>query len=224
MLRSGNEHHGTTRIHIYTRSPRAPEGVLVQHAPAVAALAVAVILLAYTDSATPSPMIAPDPPQQYVDTTLTAPSGRTIPVLAGGDLRAALDRARPGDVITLEAGATFRGPFTLPNKPGSGWIYVQSSALASLPAPGTRVTPAQASLMPKIVGGSGSAIQTASGAHHYRFIGIEVRPQPGAFVVTLNEACTHLLRSHRHHVPCPHCDANATAELSLEAVKRAQEE
>jgi hypothetical protein len=41
----------------------------------------------------------------------------------------------------------------------------------------------------------------------------------GAFVVALNEAETRLLRSYRHSVPCPHCDANATTELSLEAVK-----
>jgi hypothetical protein len=41
----------------------------------------------------------------------------------------------------------------------------------------------------------------------------------GAFVVALNEAETRLLRSYRHSVPCPHCDAHATTELSLEAVK-----
>ena len=42
----------------------------------------------------------------------------------------------------------------------------------------------------------------------------------GAFVVALNESETRLLRSYRHRVPCPHCDANRTTELSLEAVKR----
>lgn len=52
-----------------------------------------------------------------------------------------------------------------------------------------------------------------------RYYSLEVDSDTGAFIVTLNEAGTRLLRSYRHHVPCPHCDANATAELSLEAVK-----
>ncbi len=41
----------------------------------------------------------------------------------------------------------------------------------------------------------------------------------GAFVVSLNAAETRLLRSYRHRVPCPHCEADATTEVSLEAVK-----
>ena len=52
-----------------------------------------------------------------------------------------------------------------------------------------------------------------------RYYSLEI-DEDGAFVVALNKAGTRLLRSYRHQVPCPHCDANATAELSLEAVKR----
>jgi hypothetical protein len=52
-----------------------------------------------------------------------------------------------------------------------------------------------------------------------RYYSLELDDDSDAFVVTLNEAGTRLLRSYRHTVPCPHCDANATAELSLEAVK-----
>lgn len=53
-----------------------------------------------------------------------------------------------------------------------------------------------------------------------RYYSLEVDEDTGAFVVALNTAGTRLLRSYRHQVPCPHCDANATAELSLEAVRR----
>ena len=53
-----------------------------------------------------------------------------------------------------------------------------------------------------------------------RYYSLELEDESGAFVVTLNETGTRLLRSYRHQSPCPHCDANATAELSLEAVKR----
>jgi hypothetical protein len=57
---------------------------------------------------------------------------------------------------------------------GTAWIYVRSSALSSLPE-GTRVAPAQASLMPKIVSPNTlPPISTAAGAHNFRFAGIEI--------------------------------------------------
>ncbi|MBV9209500.1 MAG: hypothetical protein JOZ52_02660 [Acidobacteria bacterium] len=98
----------------------------------------------------------------------------TINVAAGGDFQAALNSAQPGDTIVLAAGATYTGAYTLPNKSGSAYITVQSSALSSLPAAGTRVSPANAPWMPKIVAPSyQAALQTSAGAHHFRFIGIE---------------------------------------------------
>src|SRR5438270_3067728 len=118
-------------------------------------------------------------PQVYLDTTYTPLSGNTIAVPAGGDFQAALNSANPGDTIQLAAGASYTGPFTLPNKAGAGWIYIQSSALSSLPVPGNRISPALAGLMPKILASGSAAIQTASGAHQYRFIGIEFAPTPG---------------------------------------------
>ena len=93
----------------------------------------------------------------------------------GGDLQAALNASKPGDVIELQAGATFTGNFILPKKPGTGWIYIRSSAHGLLPDPGTRVLPSHASLMPKIdTPNKAPAITTAAAAHHYRFVGIEV--------------------------------------------------
>src|SRR5438093_235243 len=118
---------------------------------------------------------APQLPQVRLDTTYTAPTGQQTSVPAGGDLQSALNAAQPGDAIILQAGATYSGNFTLPTKSGSGWIYVQSSALSSLPAAGTRVGPAQANLMPKIVSpNTTAAISTAAGAHHFRFVGVEI--------------------------------------------------
>src|SRR2546421_9334429 len=117
---------------------------------------------------------SPELPRQVVDTAMPTPTGKTITVSAGGDFQAALNTAALGDVIVLQAGATYSGPFTLPNKSGSGWIIVRSSS-ASLPAPGTRVGPADAANLAKILAPSDStpAVQTVAGAHHYRFIGIE---------------------------------------------------
>src|SRR5262249_32395757 len=130
---------------------------------------------------TPPPLPgAPELPRSFLDTGYRAPTGQTIAVNVGGDLQSALNQAQPGDVIMLQAGATFTGNFVLPNKTGAGWITVRASTSdANLP-PGTRVTPASASSMPKIMSpNSEPATQTDSGAHHFRFVGIEFGVAPG---------------------------------------------
>ena len=155
-----------------------------------------ILLAAAAAAALPGPgvpvaqaqAVSPAPPQAFLDTAYTPPTGQIIAVPAGGDVQAALNSANPGDIITLAAGATFTGPFVLPNKPGAGWIYVRSSAPDSaLPSPGVRVDPSYAPQMPKLVVGAvyRGAIVTVPGAHHFRFIGIEVAPTPGT-VVNLN--------------------------------------
>ena len=47
------------------------------------------------------------------------PQTATITVPPNGDLQAALDTARPGDVILLQAGASYTGNFRLPAKSGT---------------------------------------------------------------------------------------------------------
>jgi hypothetical protein len=128
----------------------------------------------------------PELPKGIVETGPANEAGRTIAVPAGGDLQAALHQAQPGDVITLAAGATYTGPFGLPSKSGSGWITVRTSAPDDrLPAPGVRIDPSHGPLMPALVAASGSVIATAPGAHHYRFIGVEIRPQAGQLLYNL---------------------------------------
>ncbi len=115
----------------------------------------------------------------------TPSEGRVLRVGAGGDLQRALDRARPGDVITLAAGAVFTGPFTLPAKSGDDWITIRGDAEAALPPAGTRVDRSQAGLMPKLEAASGAVVSTEPAAHHFRFVGIEIRPAEGAFLYGL---------------------------------------
>jgi hypothetical protein len=62
----------------------------------------------------------PEHPRQSVDTGETFQPQRTIRVPARGDLQEALDQANPGDLIALEEGATYAGPFRLPRKQGVG--------------------------------------------------------------------------------------------------------
>lgn len=83
--------------------------------------------------------VLPERPRTSVNTAYVAPTGRTLAVPAGGDFQAALNTAQLGDVITLQAGASYTGPFTLPKKAGTGWIIIRTSAPdTSLPrlAPG----------------------------------------------------------------------------------------
>lgn len=106
--------------------------------------------------------------------------GAVIDVKAGDDLQAALERARPGDTIRLEAGATFKGAFKLPKKSGEQFITIRTSADDSrLPPADTRIDPEKyASVLPKIVSDEkgAPAVFAGEGAHHYRFIGVEFLP------------------------------------------------
>lgn len=114
-------------------------------------------------------------PRVWVNTDWVEPTGKTIFVPAGGDLQGAINSAQRGDVIELQAGATYTGNFTLPEKPGSGWIVIRTRG--TLPPPGTRVTPANAAQLAKLVSTRGSSdrvLTAASGATHYRIVGLEI--------------------------------------------------
>ncbi len=107
-------------------------------------------------------------------------SGNTITVKQGGNFQAALERAKPGDTILLEAGATFDGAFKLPNKAGSEFITIRTSATdAQLLPADRRIEPKKyAALLPKLksnVKGE-PAILAVDGAHHFRFVGVEFAP------------------------------------------------
>jgi hypothetical protein len=100
----------------------------------------------------------------------TYASAATHTVPAGGDLQAALDLAQPGDVIELEAGATYTGNFRLPVKTGATFIVIRTGGVADqLPGPGTRINKAHAPLLAKIrSGNTAAALATVAGSHHWR--------------------------------------------------------
>lgn len=162
----------------------------IQRGHALSAVFSLALSLTVAAGAAPPSTAAGEPelPRATIDTAYRPGRGRTFLVREGDDFQAALYKAQPGDVIRLEAGATFVGPFTLPKKPGSEWITIRTSAPdSSLPPAGTRVDPSHARVMPKIVVGRGAAgaVTTAPGAHHFRFIGIEISPRKGVFVYNL---------------------------------------
>lgn len=128
-------------------------------------------------TSTSATAVATELPRTFLDTRHVPPTGTTIRVPAGGDLQGAIDRARPGDQIVLQAGATYTGNFLLRSKSGSGWIVIRSSG--NLPPEGTRITPADRSQLARIQSPKAlSAIRTQSGAHHYRLVGLEITVAP----------------------------------------------
>jgi hypothetical protein len=138
-------------------------------------------------------------PRESVKSSLadTRSEGKTWMVHAGESVERALSQASCGDVVQLQAGATFSGNVVVPAKncDDQHWITIRTSAPdSSLPPEGTRITPCYAGLeslpgrpplkcasvtnvLAKIEfngrGGSGP-ITFASGANHYRFIGLEI--------------------------------------------------
>ena len=136
----------------------------------------------------------------------TPAPGITITVNSGGNLQAALNNARCGDTIHLQAGATFTGVFTFPNKncDDSHWIIVRTSSDDSLlPAEGSRLTPCYAgvsslpgrpafncswtkNVLAKLVtnrGRSSGPVVFAPDASHYRLIGLELTRVAGIGLV-----------------------------------------
>ncbi len=153
----------------------------------------------------------------------------TLPVPAGGNFQAALDAAQLGDTIVLAAGAIYPGPFTLPNKPvGTGtdadYITIRTGPDdTNLPPGGVRISPAYSPALAQIVspGSAYNALNTAPGAHHYKFIGIEFRPvDANAFLYDLLflgnvGANQNTLAQVPHHLQFDRCYIHAFATQSL---------
>ena len=102
--------------------------------------------------------------------------GTIIAVRSGGDLQAAIDRARPGDTILLGAG-TYSGNFTLPPKEGEEYITIRTAPRGLELSAGGRVTPEQAKGFAKLSSASGGPVlRTLPGAHHWRLQLLEFLP------------------------------------------------
>lgn len=126
----------------------------------------------------------PAAPQVLINTRYQLPTGGTTytPTTAAA-LQTAINNCALGDVIVLDKTVTYDlntltgNHLILKNKSfGTGWIYIVTSDYAGLPAPGTRVTAADASHMPTLktlTSATGNCgVYAEANAHHYRFVGI----------------------------------------------------
>jgi hypothetical protein len=104
------------------------------------------------------------------------PVASTVAVPRGGDLQAALNNAKPGETILLEAGATYVGNFVLPARSTDDdrVITVRTAGDRGLPGEGERITPAAAEHLAKLRSpNTMPALQTAPGARGWRIALIE---------------------------------------------------
>lgn len=134
-------------------------------------------------------------PFRPMKTTFALPGGTVRNVNSSATLTAALAAASLGDIIVMavtstDSGGKYTGPFTLPTKSGSSWIYIVSanyynntpSSGTTIPQPGTMpnnttdlvnmpwVTTAAININP---------FATSGASHHYRFVGIHMTPGDG---------------------------------------------
>jgi hypothetical protein len=153
-----------------------------------------------------------------MDTSYPAPKGNTLVVAGGGNLQEAINSARCGDVVKLASGATFVGNFVLANKGEcKAWIIIQWDAADSyLPTPGARFVLSNANAMPKLFSNNVSpAITTASGANHYRLVGVEigvadsVKLNYGIFTIGQSETALSELP---HDITIDRCYIHGTAK------------
>ncbi len=139
----------------------------------------------------------------------TPAPGNLIQVNATGNPQTAINNAQCGDTIQLQAGATYTSMLTLPAKQcdDQHWIIIRTSAPDSaLPAEGQRLTPCYAGVaslpnrpaytctnpqnvlarISRSVQNGNGPVNFASGANHYRLLGLEItRPADGVPTVDL---------------------------------------
>ncbi len=127
------------------------------------------------------PFNAPMLPAASVNVSVPRVTGRTIRVPAGdaAALQSALGSAVGGDEIVLPAGSEFVGSFTLPKHSGADDVTLRGEGLTT-PA-GTRLTPAAAASLPRIITTNVfAAIETAQGASNWHLMGLSISLRAGA--------------------------------------------
>jgi hypothetical protein len=173
--------------------------------------------------------VLPELPRSTVDISMPTQTGPILQVNSRGDLQAAINAASCGSTIKLQSGAEFQGNFLFPNKHcgAAQWIVVTTDD-PTLPPPGTRVTPADAAKMPKILTSvtnvaalDFSSRNGAPGGSFYRIIGVEVSLTGAALTTNFDSALISLGNNEASVAVMPHdiiidrCYVHGTAASGL---------
>jgi hypothetical protein len=115
--------------------------------------------------------------------------GASVLVRAGDDLQRAINEAQPGDVLRVEAGATFTGSFVLPVKSSGPPITIRTSTEdRKLPSERDRIGLDQQLLLPTIAQqGAEPALRTAPGTKGWRILGIRFVGNGNGDLITLGD-------------------------------------
>jgi len=154
-------------------------------------------------------------------TCATINAQTTIVVPAGGNLQSAIDTAKCGDKIMLQAGATYTAPadfvaYTLPVKPCTDSSYITITSSVAAPADGVRVGLADRTNMPKLVArvGSPGFFDVLNRAHHYRLSHLWFTNQRRAdnsgtsYLIGGGSEINGDINNFPHHIDIDHCFFN----------------
>jgi hypothetical protein len=122
------------------------------------------------------------------------PEAGTRNVPAGGDLQAALNAARAGEIVFLEPGATYTGNFVLRARGGSDTrpVIIRTAGEDAVP-PGERMTPERAARLAKLQSPNNMpALATEPSARHWRVELVEFRANRGGAgdIIALGDGST----------------------------------
>ena len=124
----------------------------------------------------------PTLPLAQVDVTMPTVTGTTYPVTSCGTVQSTINTAAAADLtkthaVDILASLSCAGTFTLPSRSGAtGWLLIRSASYATLPAAHTRVGLGDLTNMPTFTGATTGVFVAATGASHYRFIGLSLLP------------------------------------------------
>ncbi len=122
------------------------------------------------------------------------------------DLQTALNTAMPGDVLLVDPLTSFsiNGKLILPNGTASQWITIRTSS-SFIPDEYTKITPAFASYLPKLIVSMSNA--SITGGQYVRLIGFEVtRPEGTGIVYNLFSGLGHDVILDRLYIHGTHSD------------------
>ncbi len=152
---------------------------------------IVIFLFAAVGNVRAQTPVLPTLPQSTVNLTMPMQGTSACPSLTTGSncirtpapgnaaqFQSAINAATCGDTIVLAAGSTYSGNFTIPPTTctvNSGWIVIESSALASLPTSGNRISTSNVSNMAIVsTPNTSPAIAFLPSSNHWRLIGLEI--------------------------------------------------